>query len=86
MWLVMSNGNRTAPGVYSGTLYRTMGPAFNSVPFTSIVFPANYTTVGTLSFSFSDANTATMSYTVNGISQTKTIMRYIYASPATVCR
>ena len=86
MWLVMSNGNRTAPGVYSGTLYRTNGPAFDAVPFTPIAFPANYTTVGTLTFTFTDANNGTMSYTVNGISQTKSITRYVYSSPVTVCR
>jgi hypothetical protein len=86
MWLVMSNGSRTASGVYSGPLYRTTGPPFDAVPFTPIVFPGNYTTVGTLTFTFSDANNATLSYTVNGISQTKAITRYIYASPVTVCR
>lgn len=86
MWLVMSNGNRTAPGVYSGTLYRTTGPAFSSVPFTPIVFPANYTTVGSVTFTFTGANSGTMAYTVNGVSQTKSIMRYIYATPSTVCR
>src|SRR5262249_44215529 len=67
MWLVMSNGAQTSPGNFAGTLYRTVGPAFSASPFTSIAFPANYTTVGNLSFSFSDANTGTMSYTVNGV-------------------
>ena len=85
MWLVMSNGAQTSPGNYSGTLYRTVGPPFSATSFTSIAFPANYTTVGTLSFSFADANTGTMSYTVNGVSQTKAIARYIYATGGTTC-
>src|SRR5262249_40690623 len=59
MWLVMSNGAQTSPGNFSGTLYRTVGPAFSANPFTSISFPANYTTVGSLSFSFTDANSGT---------------------------
>ncbi len=85
MWLVMSNGAQTAPGTYSGTLYRTVGPPFSATSFSSIAFPANYTTVGTLTFSFTDANTGTMSYTVNGVTQSKAISRYIYASGGTTC-
>jgi hypothetical protein len=33
MWLVMSEGAKTGDNTYSGTLFRTTGPAFNSVPF-----------------------------------------------------
>ena len=85
MWLVASNVSQTGAGTFSGALYRTTGPAFNAVPFTSIVFPGNYTTVGTISFSFADANSGTMSYTVNGITQTKAITRFIYATGGTNC-
>jgi serine protease len=85
MWLVMSNGNRTSAGVYTGTLYRTTGPAFSAVPFTPIT-PSNYTIVGSLTLTFTDANTGTMSTTVNGISQAKPITRLIYSSPTTVCQ
>jgi hypothetical protein len=85
MWLVASSVTQTNAGNFSGTLYRTVGPAFSANPFNSISFPANYTTVGTIAFSFTDANTGTMSYTVNGVSQTKAIQRYIYASGGTNC-
>jgi hypothetical protein len=85
MWLVASSVAQTNAGSYSGTLYRTVGPAFSANPFNSISFPANYTQVGTLSFSFSDANNGTMSYTVNGVTQSKAITRYIYASGGTNC-
>jgi hypothetical protein len=85
MWLVASSVAQTSSGNFSGTLYRTAGPAFNSVPFTSLVFPANYTQVGTLTLSFTDANTGTMSYTVNGVAQSKAITRYIYAVGGTNC-
>jgi alpha-tubulin suppressor-like RCC1 family protein len=85
MWLVMSNGTLTSPGNFSGTLYRTVGPAFSAVPFNSISFPANYTAVGTLSFSFTDANTGTMTYTVNGVTQAKSITRFIFGASGTNC-
>jgi hypothetical protein len=59
----------------SGSLYRTtgppLGPTFN--PLVVQVFPA-----GTISVSFSDANNATVSYTVNGITGTKTITRQLF--------
>ena len=85
LWMVMSNGAQTSPGNFSGPLYRTTGPAFNAVPFTSIHFPDNYTAVGTLTLSFTDANNGVMSYSVNGVQQSKAIARYIYAVGGTSC-
>src|SRR5258708_2919415 len=84
MWLVMSNGSKTAPGVYSGDLQRTTGPAFSAVPFDPTLVMRN--TVGNATFTFTDANTGTFRYTVNGITQTKPIKRLSYGSPTTVCR
>jgi hypothetical protein len=83
LWLVVT-APKTAPGVYSGTLYRTTGPAFNAVPFN----PANVkaTAVGTATFTFSDGNNATFAYTVNGVSQAKAITREIFHNPGTVCQ
>jgi len=83
MWLVVT-APKTAPGVYSGTLYRTTGPAFNSVPFN----PANVvpTMVGSATFTFSDGNDATFSYTVNGAQQAKAITREVFAGTGTVCQ
>ena len=43
-------------------------------------------TVGTLSFAFLDGNTADMRYTVNGVTQTKRIVRQQFALPSTSCR
>ena len=65
-------------------LQTTTGPAFNAVPFN----PNNVarTTVGTGTFTFTDANNGTFSYTVNGATQSKPIARYVYASPTTVCQ
>lgn len=83
MWLVMSNGNKVANGVYSGPLYRTTGPAFSSVPFNSgnvVVTP-----VGSATFTFSAPGAGTFAYTVNGVSQSKAITRQVYASPVSTC-
>jgi len=82
MWLV-ATAPKTAPGVYSGQLFRTTGPPFNAVPFN----PANVqgTMVGTLTLTFSDGNNATFAYTVNGVAQQKAITREVFVNPGTVC-
>ena len=68
--------------MYGGALQTTTGPAFSAVPFnpSSVV----RTTVGSGTFTFTDANNGIFSYTVNGVTQSKPIARYIYASPTTV--
>jgi hypothetical protein len=78
MWLVMSNGERVGDNSYSGTLYRTRGPAFNSVPFESTKVAAS--AVGSASFSFTDANNGLFRYTVNGVSGTKAITRQVFST------
>lgn len=83
MWLVVTAA-KAAPGVYTGTLYRTTGPAFNSVPFNpASVVP---TAVGMATFTFADGNTATFAYTVNGIAQQKAITREVFSGAGTVCQ
>jgi hypothetical protein len=82
MWL-SGTANRTAPGAYAGTLLRTTGPAFSAVPFD----PAQVTRtqVGTMTLTFAHGNRATFAYTVNGVSQSKTITRQVFEAPGTVC-
>ena len=41
--------------------------------------------VGSASFTFSDGNTATFNYTVNGITQSKAITREVFTPPGTAC-
>jgi len=84
MWLVMPDGRMSATGVYSGRLYRTTGPAFNSVPFTPAT--VGVTDVGLGTFTFSGSGAGTFAYTVNGITQAKSVTRQVYSAPATVCR
>jgi hypothetical protein len=83
LWLVMSNGNKIANGVYAGTLYRTTGPAFSASPWNASGVVA--TPVGTATFTFTDIGNGTFAYTVNGISQSKAITRQVYSAPASTC-
>jgi len=82
LWLVATT-NKTAAGVYAGTLFRTTGPAFNAMPFNPAEVVA--TPVGTATLTFADGNDAMFAYTVNGVSQTKAITRQVFRAPGTVC-
>ena len=85
MWLVMSNGALESDGrTYSGTLFRTTGPAFNANPFPPIG-PANIGTVGNMSVTFNAQDSALLVYTVNGVAVTKTIQRQVFGSRAANC-
>jgi hypothetical protein len=73
MWYVatgaMSGSSATA------TLYRTTGPVFGPTfdPTAVQAFA-----VGTVTVEFTDANNATLRYTVDGVSNTKTITRQVF--------
>ena len=84
LWLVMDAGRRTTGAQYTGTLYRTHGPAFNAVPFTPIT-AADNVPVGTMTFAFTTGNAGTMTYTVNGTSVTKAIQRYAFGAIKPKC-
>ena len=83
LWLSATT-HKSAAGVYTGTLSRTTGPAFSAVPFD----PARVgvTSVGTLTLTFTNGASGTFAYTVNNVSQTKSITREIFRAPGTVCR
>jgi hypothetical protein len=83
LWL-SATAPKTGPGAYTGTLYRTTGPAFNAVPF----IPANVAlaAVGTLTLTFGSGNSASFAYTVNGVTQTKPIVRQVFRTPGTACQ
>ena len=83
MWLAVI-APRNAQGVYSGDLIRTTGPSFAAVPFDPAL--VQRTTVGTATFTFTNGNAGTLAYTLNGVSQTTSITRQLFAPPAaTVC-
>jgi hypothetical protein len=84
MWIVMARGTKTGANTYSGALYRTTGPAFSSPTFN----PSNVvaTEVGTGTFTFSDSGNGTFAYTLNGVTQSKPIMREVFSTPTSVCK
>lgn len=82
MWLVMPDGALDqATGIFRGALFRTRGPAFDAQPWSAITS----TQVGTMSLDFANGNSATLTYTVDGIFVTKTITRQLFSSPTTKC-
>jgi hypothetical protein len=78
-WWVSMTALKTGEGVYAGTLYQTSGPAFNSVPFV----PANVTAtpVGTGTLTFASTTRGTFAYTLNGVTQMKTIVPQVFSTP-----
>jgi lysyl endopeptidase len=80
LWLVMSNGARTSTG-FSGPLYRTLGPVFNASPWVA----AGTTQVGTLTFVPANGNSATLTYTFNGVTVSKQIQRQVFGSLRPQC-
>ncbi len=71
MWLVMSRGDRQGTSdTYSGPLFRASGPRFDANPFPA----AHSTQVGTMTIAFS-GDSASLTYSVNGIAVTKAIRK-----------
>ncbi len=62
--------------VWYGIIYAHSSSAWLGVPYNPAPFTA--TQVGTMTLDFSDASNATMTYTVNGITQVKSIQRQPY--------
>jgi hypothetical protein len=84
MWIVMAHGTKTSANTFAGTLYRTTGPAFSSAPFDSTKVVA--AEVGNGTFTFTDASNGTFAYTLNGVTQSKPIMREVFNAPGSVCK
>jgi hypothetical protein len=82
MWLVGSSITKVSPGKYTGALFRTTGSPFSATPW----LPRTVnTTVGSVTFTFTNANNGIMDYTVDGVTQSKPITRYLFGTPS-VCR
>ena len=85
MWLVLANGARQGTSsTFTGTLYRTTGSPFNAVPFVPSS-ASDVVQVGTMTVTFSGASDATLTYTVNGVSVTKSITKQVFGSRAALC-
>ena len=79
-WYVLPNGSWTG-NAYSGPFYSTTGSAWLGTAYDATKL--GVTPAGTLGFSFTDANNATMNYTFTsgpfaGLTQAKSIVRQPY--------
>ena len=83
LWLFMDNMQLTANNTFSGSVYRASGSPFGLFPYDSSRFSA--TRVGNATFTFTDANNGSVSWTVNDVAQTKPITKFIYSGPVPTC-
>ena len=81
LWLVMSGGARQADGSFTGDLFQTSGPAFNTMPFGGVTIQP----VGTMRLRFSDGNNGTLTYTYAGTTVTKAIQRQVFSTTVSTC-
>ncbi len=72
LWFTMVPGEWTASGSFTGPIYRTTGPYFGG---TFDPAKVTRTIVGQGTLGFRDRNTGTFTYTVDGVTATKTISR-----------
>jgi hypothetical protein len=73
LWYVIPGGTWTAANTFTGTVFRTTGSAWLGVPYNPGALQAQQ--AGTVTFTFHDRDNATMSYTVEGVTQSKAITR-----------
>ncbi len=83
MWVVASSLALQPNGSFTGLLYRLTGPPFFDNPWleTGTVL----STVGTMTLSFSGPSAGTLTYTIGGLTVTKSITRQIFSSPVPTC-
>jgi hypothetical protein len=76
-WWLSMLATRASPtgNVYTGNIYVDRGPAFESIGGSGVA-----TQVGTGTLTFTDLNGGSFGYTVNGVSQVKTIARFDLAT------
>ena len=74
-WYVLPGGTWNE-NVFTGTLYNTTSSPWLGATYDASKFKVNE--VGTMSLTFIDQDNVTMSYTINGITQSKVITRQPY--------
>ncbi|HEX6632737.1 MAG TPA: hypothetical protein VF038_02140 [Usitatibacter sp.] len=72
-WYVVPGGQWTTASTFTGTAYRTRGSPWLGRAYDASAFGID--PVGSVTFSFTDLSHATMTYTVDGVTQSKPIER-----------
>lgn len=83
-WLA-STTNRQPTGEYNGRIYRTTGTPFNLINGTPALV-GGVSDVGEMTIAFTDGESATMRYTLDGITQSKSIVRQVFGTLMPLCR
>ena len=83
-WLVASNVAKTGNGTYTGTLFRTVGPPFNASPWDGSKVAS--APVGSVKLTFMDADNASLAFTADAQSGTKSVTRFSFSNPKTTCQ
>jgi hypothetical protein len=83
LWMVAA-AQKTTGSVYEGALYTGTGPAFNATTFDPAAVKPK--AVGALTVDFASGNSARFAYTVDGVAQSKQIVRQVFVLPGTVCK
>jgi uncharacterized protein (DUF1800 family) len=80
MWVVMSDGTFSADGrTYTGAIHRTSGPSYRDAEFASGRVKVEPVGTATLEFA-ADDTTAKVSYTVSGMTTTKSVRRMAFGT------
>ena len=81
LWYVMPGGSFNAAGtVFSGPLFLSTSSPFSAYNAAQFVIGAS---VGNATITYTSNSTATLAYTISGVSGTKSIQRQIFASATT---
>ena len=85
-WWLIAEARRdpARAGVYSGPVSTVSGPPFNALPWDPNAKVE--TIVGSATLTFANGNSAAFAYSVNGVAQTKAIVRQVFAAPGTTCK
>jgi hypothetical protein len=85
MWPFMSGGHKQADGSYSGDLYiGTHASPFDAQPFVPIN-DSNFSKRGTMRFQFTSGIAGILTYTIDGVTVSKSIGRQVFSSPLPAC-
>jgi hypothetical protein len=91
LWLSALTQRQGTTNVYKGDLLRTSGPRFDNYKASDVVQPIP--TVGTVTLTFTSANSASFNYTTDGngglpagVNQTKSIVRFPFGPGGTLCQ
>jgi serine protease len=80
-WWLSMTAPKVADRTYAGTLNATRGPAFSASPFDPNA--VSVSPVGSATLTFDDVDNGSFAYTVNEVTQTKSITKQVFATAPT---